>query len=136
MEIDEPISWPVDREHSSVISGVSLEDLLKRSLKSRKDVWPTTAQLPNVHLDFTSEKHVTVVFDGNAIEVPASRIELGNLAQSFGQAFFERFCVDLGKGMRYGSAGPSYEDAKRMAEKVARKAERLPQMQTWLVHAR
>jgi len=108
---------------------MSLGDKLKLALQERTNLWASDADLPGVHLDVSSDDGVSVVFDGKSVLVPAARIDSKQLGQSFGQAFFEGLCQEFGKELH-----GSYDDAKRMANKVALKAMRLPHVHVWLVH--
>lgn len=110
-----------------------MEDLAKRTLKSRRDIWPRKEDLPDFTVSFREDVATVKLgdayerVDGMEVEVRRRRVAIGDVAQTFGQAFFQRFChqaLDAG--------GPSYEDAKRLAAAVAEHASESGPLAAWL----
>lgn len=99
---------------------MGMDDLVKRTLKNRRDIWPRQEDLPDFEISFRVDVATVKMgdayerVDGMEIEVRRSQISLGDIPQTFGQAFFQRFCHLI-----LDSGGPSYDDAKKMATAVA-----------------
>lgn len=117
---------------------MSLDDLLERALKKRRDIWPAD-KLPSVHIDFFDDR-LEAVFAGVSIPVPFKNVDPKRIVETVGKSVFRTLCYDVFRneedlfGNRKHIYHPgSWEDAQRMALKVGLKVERLPHTQVWLV---
>ena len=117
-------------------------DLLKQRLTAHPNVW---TEAPGLHFEFTDDT-VEAVFDGHRIQMTAAEVvkEVGRnallhntpyadrtLAASVAIAtlLFQKLTAEFDA-----SGCGSWADAKLMAEKARRSADKVPAFCAWLVH--
>jgi hypothetical protein len=116
---------------------MSLDDLLKRGLKARRDIWPAD-KLPSVHIEFLDDR-LEAVFDGVSISVPRAEVDPNRVMETVGKSVFQTLCYKVfnegtpGYPREHIHHNGSWEDAQRMALKIGMKVERLLHTQVWLV---
>lgn len=103
---------------------------LARRLSGRATRW---GGLPSLHLDFSARDYVRAVFDGESVPVWAGRTDPADVYASVFCQVLETFAHEFSRRHRETDRHGTWTDCERMAEKVARKCERLPLFQAWLV---
>ena len=116
--------------------------MLKQRLAARPNVW---AEAPGLHFEFTDDT-VEAVFDGHRIQMTAAEVvkEVGRntllhntpytdrtlaASEAVAMLLFKKLAAE------FDAAGHgSWADAKLMAEKARRKADRIPAFLTWIIH--
>jgi len=117
-------------------------DPLKQRLTGRPNLW---TEAPGLHFEF-SDDSVEAVFDGRKVSMTAAEVvkEVGRNAilhnapysdrtlaasEAVAMILFRKLTAEFDASGR-----GSWADAKMMAEKARRKADRVPAFKAWLVH--
>lgn len=99
-------------------------------LRGRQARWEW---LPGVHVDLTDRAVAYAVFDGERFPIFPGRVDPGRVYETVYEQVRDAMAAEFTSRRRETDRSGTWTDCERMAEKVARKCERLPVFSAWLV---